>query len=178
MVDGDISATRRHVSGSLNRLRADVAPGSMQIGATGNGSGSDVPAARNRGQITRHVLHDNVTSGGFQVSESADIPRDDRTARGHQRHAPVNVFTFDVSAAGNYIYVVGLGNVQLDGNPQAAARLVTKRLSAEVHAVGSFTGGYRKISEKPPSVFFSGVYFEADFVIDFAGISGFYDDVT
>ena len=98
----------------MNRFRADVATVGMQSRAARNGSGGDMAAARDGGKVAGHVLHRQVASGGFQMRGTADVPGHDRAAGGNQGGAPADIPDFDISAAGDYIYVVVLGNVQLD----------------------------------------------------------------
>src|SRR5277367_5432648 len=108
----------------------------------------------------------------FEVRRTADIPGNDRPAGSDQRGAPTDIISLDVSAAGHYIYVVVLGNVQFNRDPQAAARLVAEGLPAEVDPFRSFPSADRKIMEEALRIFFGGIHFEANLVVDLSGISG------
>lgn len=178
MLHGNVAAAGRKMRRTVDGLSVDVTTIGMEIGAAGNGSGGDMAAAGNGKEVACDILDGEVASGGFEVGRAANIAGDDRSPGSDQGNAAVNVLRFDIPSACNYIYVVVPGNVQFDGDPEAAARLMGEGAAAEIDAIGSFMGADGEIAKQPMSVFFGRVHFEADVVIDFASVGGFNDDVA
>src|SRR6202021_167482 len=113
-----------------------------------------------------------VAPGAYSTPGSPNISPEDVAACGGNSEPPVEIFGFNIAAAGGEFDIVVLRHIHFHRDPQTAAALASGSLSAQVYTLGSLARIHRKAFQKQLRVFLRRVSFEAHTVVNLVRFLG------
>lgn len=157
---------------------ADVSAVGVERSAAGDRAGGDVPAARVGEKFAADIFHGDVTAVRNQARRAADISRENISTGSRERYPAIDVFGFNIAAAGVDVEAIILRNIYFQGYPQAAAELAAIGLPAKRNSLGSLARIHNKTFQKLRGVFLRGVCLQMNVIVHFPGSLRADDDVA